>query len=274
MITSPIFGLPLMALLLASVFWLTIAGANVPSGMLASVLIDWAHPVLKSAALAVLPWWAAGLLVDGLARRHGAPDPIDCTRGTISGEPPPSMEVPPSLATSRVSDLVARCLELLESTGPEAVEALLAANREQAFDVRARLQQLSQLGLLAADGSAAQASALPERLGPFRLLEKLGAGGMGVVYLARDEVLGREVALKLVRPDLLLFGNARERFRREIEAIARLRHPAILPVYSAGEEGGVPFFVMEYVDGCSLSEVLTRRVSGVALSEGRVVSVE
>ena len=167
------------------------------------------------------------------------------------------MEVPPSLATSRVSDLVARCLELLESSGPAAVEALLESHREEALEVRARLQQLSGLGLLAADG-AVGASTIPERLGPFRLLEQLGAGGMGVVYLARDEALGREVALKLVRPDLLLFGNARERFRREIEAIARLRHPAILAVYSAGEEGGIPYFAMEYVDGCSLADALAR----------------
>ncbi len=55
-----------MVLMLTVVFWVTIAGANVPSGMLASVLIDWAHPLLKSGASSVLPWWAAGLLVDGM----------------------------------------------------------------------------------------------------------------------------------------------------------------------------------------------------------------
>ncbi len=66
LVTSRLWGVPLMIGMLTAVFWVTIAGANVPSGMLASVLIDWAHPVLKSAALAVLPWWAAGLLVDGM----------------------------------------------------------------------------------------------------------------------------------------------------------------------------------------------------------------
>jgi ferrous iron transport protein B len=66
LVTSRIWGVPLMVLMLTVVFWLTIAGANVPSGMLASVLIDWAHPLLKGAADAVLPWWASGLLVDGM----------------------------------------------------------------------------------------------------------------------------------------------------------------------------------------------------------------
>ncbi len=95
-----------------------------------------------------------------------------------------------------------------------------------------------------------------ERLGDYTIRERLGQGGMGVVYLAREAKLERDVALKIVRPDLLLFGHGRERLRREIDAIARLKHANILPVYSAGEEAGVPFFTMEFVEGCTLSEVL------------------
>ncbi|MEZ5289369.1 MAG: FeoB small GTPase domain-containing protein, partial [Vicinamibacterales bacterium] len=66
LVTSRIWGVPLMVLMLTGVFWLTIAGANVPSAMLAAVLIDWAHPLLKEGASAVLPWWLSGLLVDGM----------------------------------------------------------------------------------------------------------------------------------------------------------------------------------------------------------------
>ncbi len=95
-----------------------------------------------------------------------------------------------------------------------------------------------------------------ERLGDYTIRERLGQGGMGVVYLAREAKLERDVALKIVRPDLLLFGHGRERLRREVDAIARLKHANILPVYSAGEEAGVPFFTMEFVEGCTLSEVL------------------
>jgi ferrous iron transport protein B len=67
LVTSRMWGVPLMILLLTAVFWLTIAGANVPSAMLASVLIDWAHPLLKAGAAAIgLPWWLDGLLIDGM----------------------------------------------------------------------------------------------------------------------------------------------------------------------------------------------------------------
>jgi ferrous iron transport protein B len=67
LVTSRLWGVPLMIALLTAVFWLTIAGANVPSGMLAAVLIDWAHPLLKAGAAALgLPWWLDGLLVDGM----------------------------------------------------------------------------------------------------------------------------------------------------------------------------------------------------------------
>lgn len=97
---------------------------------------------------------------------------------------------------------------------------------------------------------------VPERLGDFRLLERLGAGGMGVVYRARDEVLARDVALKVIRPESLHFEEARERFRREVEAAAKLRHPGIVPIYSVGEDAGLPFFAMELVDGRSLADVI------------------
>src|SRR5262245_28550165 len=103
---------------------------------------------------------------------------------------------------------------------------------------------------------AASKSELPERLGDFRLIRALGSGGMGVVYLANQESLGREVAIKLIRPENLYFPGARERFQREVEAVARLKHPGIVPVYTVGEEAGVPYFAMEHIDGCSLEDVL------------------
>ncbi|MFQ5505714.1 MAG: protein kinase [Planctomycetota bacterium] len=89
-----------------------------------------------------------------------------------------------------------------------------------------------------------------------QLVEKLGGGGMGVVYRAVQTSLGRSVALKLVRPELLYFDGARDRFRREVEAAARLRHPDIVPIYSVGEEQGIPYFAMELIEGQSLGQVL------------------
>lgn len=104
----------------------------------------------------------------------------------------------------------------------------------------------------------AESAAGPERLGDFRLERVLGAGGMGVVYLALQESLGRRVALKIVRPEHLYFPGARERFRREVETLAGLAHPGIVPVYAFGEHGGVPYFAMEYVPGRTVEEGLLR----------------
>jgi tetratricopeptide (TPR) repeat protein/tRNA A-37 threonylcarbamoyl transferase component Bud32 len=79
---------------------------------------------------------------------------------------------------------------------------------------------------------------------------------MGIVLLAEQESLGRRVALKLVRPDRLYSPKVRQRFRREIEVVSRLAHPGIVPVYGAGEERSIPYFVMEYVEGTALDRVL------------------
>ena len=108
----------------------------------------------------------------------------------------------------------------------------------------------------------------PRALGAYQLLEKLGEGGMGVIYRALQKGIGREVALKVLRPELLYFENSRARFRREIEAVARLSHPAIVPVFDAGEDGSVPFFTMEFVRGASLAAVL-RQLRGTSPSQLR-----
>ena len=95
-------------------------------------------------------------------------------------------------------------------------------------------------GLLATEPEPS--AAIPEQLGEFRLQKRIGAGGMGVVYLAEQQSLKRIVALKLVRPEQRFFPGARERFRREVEAVARLGDPGIVPIYSVGEEDGISFF--------------------------------
>jgi tetratricopeptide (TPR) repeat protein/tRNA A-37 threonylcarbamoyl transferase component Bud32 len=77
---------------------------------------------------------------------------------------------------------------------------------------------------------------------------------MGVVYEAMQEPLGRRVALKVIRPELLYFEGARERFRREVDAIAKLDHPAIVSVFAAGEHEGVPFFTMDLIDGVTIEQ--------------------
>ncbi len=102
------------------------------------------------------------------------------------------------------------------------------------------------------------------RLGEFRLLKRLSEGGMGVLYLAEQESLGRRVALKVIRPELAGSASAAERFRREAKAVARLRHPHIVAVHAFGEENGVLWCAMELVPGRSLAELLDEaRAAGV-----------
>ncbi len=96
-------------------------------------------------------------------------------------------------------------------------------------------------------------------LGDFLVLRKLGAGGMGQVYLARQLSLKREVALKFLRTDLLNNATALKRFEAEAQAVARLTHPGIVQVYQFGEHDGVRFMVLEYVEGRNLRDYMARR---------------
>jgi hypothetical protein len=161
-----------------------------------------------------------------------------------------------------VDRLVLEALDLIEGGGQAAADELLRAHPREAAAIRERLDQLARTGLLVAPGTVPPAH--PERIGPFRILERLGGGGMGVVYLAEDESLHRRIALKLIHPEYVHVRQAHERFRREVEAVARLQHPSIVPVYSVGEERGIPYFAMEWVDGLSLADVL-RQLKGRSL---------
>ncbi len=152
-----------------------------------------------------------------------------------------------------LEDELLECLEALASGDAGAVERLCAARPDRAAEVRDRIGLLAQMNLVP---SVSAAREFPERLAEFRLLRRLGSGGMGVVYEAEQEPLGRTVALKLIRPEQLYFPRARERFRRETEAVARLAHPSIVSIYTVGESGGVPYFAMELVEGATLADVL------------------
>jgi tRNA A-37 threonylcarbamoyl transferase component Bud32 len=102
---------------------------------------------------------------------------------------------------------------------------------------------------------------LPEQIGRYRILERLGAGGMGAVYKAHDPQLDRVVALKLPRFDGPQRDRANrvQRFQREARAAAQVWHPHVCPIYDVGEHDGQPFVVMAYVEGQSLAERLAAR---------------
>lgn len=103
-------------------------------------------------------------------------------------------------------------------------------------------------------------SAMPlkpnQKLGAYEVVCSLGAGGMGEVYRARDSRLGRDVALKVLPPEVTNEAGRLERFDREARAIAALNHPHIVTIYSTEEADGIRFLTMELVDGCTLSDLV------------------
>ncbi|MFL5241257.1 MAG: serine/threonine-protein kinase [Gemmataceae bacterium] len=96
----------------------------------------------------------------------------------------------------------------------------------------------------------------PERIGDYRILREVGRGGMGIVYEAEQESLGRHVALKVLPPHGLLNSTFLERFRRESKAAAKLHHTNIVPVFGVGEYQGFHYYAMQFIRGEALDKVL------------------
>lgn len=97
-----------------------------------------------------------------------------------------------------------------------------------------------------------------ERIGKYEIIEELGQGGMGVVYKARDPVIGRHVAIKMVQERILNLPEVRQRFYREAKSAGRLSHENITTLYDVGEEGETPYLVMEFLGGTDLGTLLHR----------------
>ncbi len=163
----------------------------------------------------------------------------------------PAAAVNPALHGGHVPALIAQCA--LSLTFPAAI-AVFAASRATALQRRA----------FDAERRAA-------RLGQYTLRRKIGAGGMGEVWLAEHGLLKRPCAVKFIRPELAAHPATAARFAREVQAVTSLTHPNTVRVYDYGRaEDGSFYFVMEYLDGPTLDELVRR--SG-PLQPGRVVDL-
>src|SRR5436190_7950178 len=104
---------------------------------------------------------------------------------------------------------------------------------------------------------------VPQRVGRFQIVRELGRGGFGIVYLAFDPLLRRQIALKVQRPEAMLSAELRHRFLQEAHAAASLNHPHIVAVYEVGEAGVLAWMAGEYCPGCSLAAAIATRKEAI-----------
>jgi hypothetical protein len=160
-------------------------------------------------------------------------------------------------AEHSLAQALADYVDLLASEHPVDADTFCRQHLDLEADLRREIETLHELDVLTEPPTDGEPLTEPpiERLSGNRILSEIGSGGMGRVFLAVDERLGRKVAIKTLKPQFANHPALRERFMREARAMARLSHPNIVQIYNLGEPDEPPHFVMEYLDGSPLTEV-------------------
>jgi WD40 repeat protein/serine/threonine protein kinase/tetratricopeptide (TPR) repeat protein len=132
----------------------------------------------------------------------------------------------------------------------------LADEIRELFPTMVEMEQVREDNIEQAEDRDAAPALRLKQLGDFRILREVGKGGMGVVYEAEQVSLGRHVALKVLPHAALLDPKAKRRFEREARSAAKLHHTNIVPVFGVGEQDGMPYYVMQFIQGLGLDGVL------------------
>jgi hypothetical protein len=132
----------------------------------------------------------------------------------------------------------------------------LADDIRELLPAMVEIEQVKEDHQEADEHAAAPPSPALQQLGDYRILREVGKGGMGIVYEAEQVSLGRHVALKVLPTSTLFDVRAKRRFEREAKSAAKLHHTNIVPVFGVGEQDGLPYYVMQFIQGLGLDAVL------------------
>ncbi len=179
---------------------------------------------------------------------------------------PPVSPSQSQLVDSSVDVLAEQCLEWIEAIRVTSPEVL-----HEAFHSPSASGPPFGVNQPSTDFEHTDGELFPARIGRFELLRQLGKGGYGIVFLAHDPALQRDVALKVPRPEVLVTADLRRRFSREAEAAAALDHRHIVSVYEAGSAGPVCYIASAFCPGVSLSQWLNER--GQVMSPNQAAAV-
>jgi eukaryotic-like serine/threonine-protein kinase len=183
----------------------------------------------------------------------------------------------PAGGRDEVESLAEEFLERHRRGERPAIEEYVQRRPDLAREIREVFPTLLLLEDLGPKASGKEAPAAPgdlpeglRQVGGYRVLREVGRGGMGIVYEAVQEGLGRRVALKVLPHHSLLGSNQLERFQQEARAAARLSHPNIVPVFDVGQDRGLPYYVMQLVPGRGLDLVIEEERRGRDEGRGRI----